>query len=147
MQKLYKSMAVIGLVAATTVTLASPMDSKRDLEGGTAGPNGDFVQVVLADKLLDGIRYDVTCNIDNPNYPKPLSIKVLANGVTGGYGYLILNGKNAQDQMNLDAANNTLVATAITVDKAFNSHASLNIENLDDSATITVNPCFATISY
>lgn len=142
--KSFLSMIALSSMLISGAAFASKM-SNVDLGGLTILPNSAPQSLSYA-KLVPGMVYDITCEIQDPNFAKnPVSLAVSTSMGVPFYS-VSLNGtvmatNVVSFQHQLTAMNNTLVLTHQFANS--NSNA-LTFETGERDDTITVTDCMAT---
>jgi len=154
----YRSQILITLVLSfvTMIANADPFATAAiSLKGGVVPPNGKFR--ITLDSLIHKRYYDVTCDIENPNYNSsdPVILKLTGHwsahtspSPTGGVGTITVNGRGLiHSQVLINQFENKYKATDVWVgDTAGYPYLFLvlDFENYHESASITVKNCIAT---
>lgn len=131
-QKIFATTLIVS--SMMSVAAAKPLSSTIDFGGGTVAPKGIFEMDL--NKLVDGITYDVRCELTNPNQNEI----VIGVSQYSMMTYIELDG-NQETQPHLSSGDHTLVMHYVSNSNGYGY--SLKLINSDQTDSFVVKNCSA----
>lgn len=140
---IYKIFYAITLLTVASITFASK-SSRYDFPSNvTVTPLGAYAMPLK--NLSYGTIYDITCNVTNPN-SEEIIVTFVNNGFSSAPFYQVYVDDPQKKRMtgasNIHLKNGSHIINLVTI-MNFNSNSFINLTNVDQDNTLTVDSCWA----